>query len=60
MLHVVEVLKKKRKKNLGTSQYLSWGGGEGDERGFEGGSKSFQGEQKENQTSPTEYKVGNY
>ena len=59
MLHVVEVLKKKRKKNLGTSQYLSWGG-EGDERGFEGGSKSFQGEQKENQTSPTEYKVGNY
>lgn len=61
MLHVVEVLKKKKgKKILGTSQYLSWEGGEGDGRGFEGGSKSFLEEQKEDQTSPTEYKVGDY
>lgn len=48
--------RKKKRPNLGTSQYLSleWGRGE---RGFEGGSQSFQEEQKENQTSPTEYKV---
>ena len=46
MLHVVEVLKKKKEKKswgLGTSQYLSWGGGEGDGRGFEGGIKEFSG-----------------
>lgn len=60
MLHVVEVLKKKKEKKSGDQPIFIMGGGEGDERGFEGGSKSFQGEQKENQTSPTEYKVGNY
>lgn len=59
MLHVVEVLKKKKENKPG-DQPIFIMGGEGDERGFEGGSKSFQGEQKENQTSPTEYKVGNY
>lgn len=54
--HRYEVLKEKKRPNLGTSQYLSFEGGRG-ERGFEGGSQSFQEEQKEDQTSPTEYKV---
>ena len=30
------------------------------EEDLRGGSKSFQEEQKENQTSPTDYKVGGY
>lgn len=36
------------------------GGGRGMEEDLRGGSKSFQEEQKEDQTSPTEYKVGDY
>lgn len=62
MLHVVEVLKKKK---LGTSQYLSWGGGVGNggmEEDLRGNQrvKSFQEEQKEDQMSPTKYRVGDY
>ena len=63
MMHVAccwSIEKKKGKKILGTSQYLSWGGGRGMEEDLRGGSKSFQEEQKEDQTSPTEYKVGDY
>ena len=63
MMHVTccwSIEKKKGKKILGTSQYLSWGGGRGMEEDLRGGSKSFQEEQKEDQTSPTEYKVGGY
>ena len=64
MMHVTccwSIEKKKRKKNPGDqSIFIMGGGGEGDGRGFEGGSKSFPEEQKEDQTSPTEYKVGDY
>lgn len=62
MLHVVEVLKKKKgKKNPGDqSIFIMGGGGRGMEEDLRGGSKSFQEEQKEDQTSPTEYKVGDY
>ena len=63
MLHVVEVLKKKKKKNIEwgpVNIYHGGGGGRGMEEDLRGGSKNFQEEQKEDQTSPTEYKVGDY
>lgn len=60
MLHVVEVLKKKRKKNPGDQSIFIMGGGRGMKEDLRGGSKSFQEEQKEGQTSPTEFKVGGY
>ena len=44
MLHVVEVLKKKRKKkSWGPVNIYHGGGGKGDGRGFEGGIKEFSG-----------------
>ena len=45
MLHVVEVLKKKKKKILtGDQSIFIMGGGKGDGRGFEGGGvKEFSG-----------------
>ena len=63
MLHVVEVLKK---KNWGpVNIYHRGGGGVGNggmEEDLRGNqiAKSFQEEQKEDQTSPTKYKVGDY
>ena len=59
----VEVLKKKKKKKILTgdqSIFIMGGGGRGMEEDLRGGSKNFQEEQKEDQTSPTEYKVGDY
>lgn len=45
MLHVVEVLKKKKKKNIDWGPVnIYHGGGKGDGRGFEGGGvKEFSG-----------------
>lgn len=43
MLHVVEVLKKKKEKNPGDQSIFIMGGGEGDGRGFDGGIKEFSG-----------------
>ena len=60
MLHVVEVLKKKKEKKSWEPVNIYMGGGRGMEEDLRGGSKSFQEEQKEDQTSPTEYKVGGY
>ena len=62
MLHVVEVLKKKTGDQ---SIFIIGGGGVGNggmEEDLRGNqrAKSFQEEQKEDQTSPTKYKVGDY
>lgn len=43
MLHVVEVLKKKKEKKSWGPVNIYHGGGEGDGRGFEGGIKEFSG-----------------
>ena len=61
MLHVVEVLKKK----TGDQSIFIMGGGGGNggmEEDLRGNqrAKSFQEEQKEDQASPTKYKVGDY
>lgn len=48
--------RKKKDQTWGPVNIYRWRGGRG-ERGFEEGSQSFQEEQKEDQTSPTEYKV---
>lgn len=49
-------IERKKKTKPGDQSIFIVGGGRG-EREFEGGSQSFQEEQKEDQTSPTEYKV---
>ena len=43
MLHVVEVLKKKKEKKSWEPVNIYMGGGEGDGRRFEGGIKEFSG-----------------
>ena len=62
MMHVTCCwsIEKKKEKNPGDQSIFIMGGGRGMEEDLTGGSKSFQEEQKEDQTSPTEYKVGGY